>query len=73
MATESDNSSKFHRTAIIMLGDVAVGSVSLYSDQFSEAALKNLTGAGVSKLLADTTFEAFKGKTDKVLVTDKYS
>jgi len=72
MATETDKN-KFHRTAIIMLGDVAVGSVSLYTDQFSEAALKNLTGAGISKLLADTTFESFKAKSDKVLVTDKYS
>jgi hypothetical protein len=72
MAIEN-NDSKYHRTAVIMLGDVAVGSVSLYSDQFSEAALKNLTGAGISKLLEDTEFAAFKATSEKVLVTDKYS
>jgi hypothetical protein len=72
MALEN-NDSKYHRTAIIMLNDVAVGAVSLYVDQFSPSALQNLSGAGISKLLEDTVFEAFKGKTDKVLVTDKYS
>jgi len=73
MAIENNQSNKYHRTAVIMLNDVAVGTVSLYVDQFSEAALKNLTGAGVAKLLEDTTFAAFKANTEKVLVTDKYS
>jgi hypothetical protein len=68
-----DSKSKYHRTAVIMLGDVAVGSISLYSDQFSDAALANLTGAGITRLLDDSKFAAFKGTTDKVLVTDTYN
>ena len=71
--TNSDNGNKFHRAAMLTLNGVAVGSISLYTDQFSESALTKLTGEGIKVLLEDATIEAPKTAADKVLVTDKYS
>ena len=72
MATSTSDTSKYHQAAVLVLGDVAVGTISLYVDQFSEAALQKLSGAGISVLLDDVKLETPKAQQPKVLVTSKY-